>query len=129
VDLHSYLLSRQGELVQDAREEKPAFSLHMADAGTDNYDQDFALSMISSEQAALYEIEAAINRIKDGTYGICELTGKPIEPARLTAIPWTRFSTQAEQQLEREGEIQRTRLGPRETVPRTEPAQEAEEEG
>jgi DnaK suppressor protein len=69
VDLHSYLLNRKDNLVRDVKEQKPAFSLHMADAGTDNYDQDFALSIISSEQDALYEIEQAIKRIKDETYG------------------------------------------------------------
>lgn len=92
----------------------------MADAGTDTFDRDFALGMLSSEQDALYEIDEALNRIRDGTYGKCELTGKPIEPARLDAIPWTRFSAAAEKQLEREGALKRVRLGPRETVAKAE---------
>jgi len=92
----------------------------MADAGTDTFDRDFALGMLSSEQDALYEIDEALNRIRDGTYGKCELTGKPIEPQRLEAIPWTRFSAAAEKQLEREGAVKKTRLGPRETVAKTE---------
>ncbi len=132
VDWRNRLASRRGELVRDASEEQPAFSLHMADAGTDQFDRDFALSMASSEQSLLYEIEQAINRIRSRTYGICELTGKPIEAERLRAIPWARFSTEAEKQLERDGAVRRARLAPLEALPKgseTEPeAAEAEEE-
>jgi DnaK suppressor protein len=113
-----YLLGRQNDLIKDASEEQPAFSLHMADAGTDSFDRDLALSRVSSEQDAVYEIDEAMMRIRRGTYGICELTGKPIERARLEAIPWTRFSAAAEQQLERNGEVKRTRLAPREAIAR-----------
>jgi RNA polymerase-binding transcription factor DksA len=119
IQLRNYLLNRQGELVKDAAEERPAFSFHMADAGTDSFDRDFALSRVSSEQDALYEIEDALMRIRRGTYGICELTGKPIERERLEAIPWARFSAAAEKQLEKDGAIRRTHLGPREPVTRT----------
>lgn len=113
-----YLLRRQNELVKDASEEQPAFSLHMADAGTDSFDRDFALSRVSSEQDAVYEIDEAMMRIRRGTYGICELTGKPIEHERLEAIPWTRFSAAAEQQLEKNGEVRHARLAPREAIAR-----------
>ncbi len=116
--MRDYFLDRQSDLVKDANEEQPAFSLHMADAGTDSFDRDFALSRLSSEQDAVYEIDEAMMRIRRGTYGICELTGKPIEPKRLEAIPWTRFSAAAEKQLEREGEVRRARLGPREAIAR-----------
>lgn len=129
VRLHEVLLRRRSDQARTAKEEKPTFSLHMADAGTDNYDQDFALSMISSEQNALYEIEEAIKRIHDGTYGVCQSTGKPIEPERLNAIPWARFSAPAEQQLEREGAVARTQLGRREEVPKSEALPEETEEG
>ena len=125
------LAHRRGELVRDASEEQPNFSLHMADAGTDNYDRDFALSMASSEQSTLYEIEQAINRIRADTYGICEVTGKPIELDRLKALPWTRFSAEAEKQLESEGAVRRARLAPLEGVSKTSDAEasaESEEE-
>ena len=114
-----YLLRRRNDLVKDASEEQPAFSLHMADAGTDSFDRDFALSRISSEQDAVYEIDEAMMRIRRGTYGICELTGKPIERERLEAIPWTRFSAAAEKQLEKNGEVRRARLAPREAIDRS----------
>ena len=65
--------------LKDAAEEQPAFSLHMADAGTDSFDRDFALSRLSSEQDAVYEIDEALKRIERGTYGVCEVSGKPIE--------------------------------------------------
>src|SRR5437868_11690567 len=130
IELRDYLLSRKGNLAKDASEERPTYSMHMGDAGTDEFDRDFALSMMSSEQDALYEIDQALNRIQNGSYGICELTGKRIERERLEAIPWTRFSAEAEKQLEREGGVARARLGPREEVPKgsAEPGQEAEEE-
>ena len=117
-ELRETLLDRRTNSVRDALSEQPTFSTHMADAGTDTYDRDLALGMLSSEQDALYQIDEALDRIRAGTYGICELTGKPIEAARLEAVPWTRFSAAAEKQMEREGELKRTRLGARESVGR-----------
>lgn len=77
------------------------YGQHMADAGTDNFDRDFALSLVSNEQEALYEIEEAIKRIKNGTYGICELTGKPISKDRLLAVPFARFSVESQAEIEK----------------------------
>jgi RNA polymerase-binding transcription factor DksA len=116
--MRDILVNRKSDLVKDATEEQPAFSLHMADAGTDSFDRDFALSRISSEQDAVYEIDEALMRIRRGTYGICELTGKPIERHRLEAIPWTRFSAETEKLLEKEGQVRRARLAPREALAR-----------
>src|SRR5438046_6464097 len=62
VELRTHLLHRRAEQVKDAIEESPTFSSHMADAGTDTYDRDFALGMLSSEQDAIYEIDEAIDR-------------------------------------------------------------------
>lgn len=70
------------------------------DAGTDNFDRDFALSLLSTEQESLKEIEAAIERIYKGTYGICEVTGEPIDPDRLEAVPFTRFSLEGQREYE-----------------------------
>lgn len=77
------------------------YSQHMADAGTDTFDRDFALSMVSNEQEALHEIEAAIDRIFKGTYGICEMTGKQIRDERLMAVPFTRYSMKTQEQIEK----------------------------
>ena len=68
-------------LAKESAQEMAGYSLHMADSGTDNFDRDFALSLLSSDQDAIYEIEEALKRIERKTYGICELTGKPIPQA------------------------------------------------
>lgn len=78
-----------------------AYSQHMADAGTDTFDRDFALSLVSSEQDALFEIEDAIRRIRKGTYGICEITGKPIKKERLLAVPFAKYSVEGQVEYER----------------------------
>ena len=88
-----------------------SYGQHMADAGTDTFDRDFALSLVSSEQEALAEIEAAIKRIHDGTYGVCEITGKPIAKDRLLAVPFTRYSAEAQKEIERNRHRVRTQAG------------------
>ena len=99
LDLRERLLHQMNGLAKESAEEMPGYSLHMADSGTDNFDRDFALSLLSSDQDAIYEIEEALKRIEKNTYGICELTGKHIPKARLAAIPWTRFTVEAQAQL------------------------------
>jgi RNA polymerase-binding transcription factor DksA len=74
--------------------------MHIADAATDTFDRDLVLGLVSFEQDALYEIEAALKRIEAGTYGICGLTGRPIPWERLEANPWARFSVEAQEKLE-----------------------------
>src|SRR6266567_9069334 len=98
-------------LAKESAQEMAGFSLHMADSGTDNFDRDFALSLLSSDQDAVYEIEEALKRIERNTYGVCELTGKTIPRARLEAIPWTRFTVEAQAQLEKDGALRSRRLG------------------
>ena len=88
------------QLTAEACEETPSYSMHPADAATDSFDRDLVLALASFEQDGLYEIDAALRRIDDGTYGVCELTGRPIPWKRLEAIPWTRFSVEGERRLE-----------------------------
>jgi len=111
--LRDQILEKKEMLAKDANAsvESPLFGEHMADAATDSYDRDWALTMLSSEQNALYEIEEALDRLARGTYGICELTGNPIEPGRLRAIPWTRFCAAAQMELEAKGPFGRTQFG------------------
>lgn len=111
LELREQLMRQMNGLAKDSAQEMAGYSLHMADSGTDNFDRDFALSLLSSDQDAIYEIEEALKRIEKNTYGICELTGKPIPKSRLEAIPWTRFTVQAQAQLEREGALRQRRLG------------------
>ena len=89
--------------------EASAFGMHQADAGSDAYDRDFALSLLSQEQDALYEIDEALKRIEQGTYGICELCNKPILHARLEAIPLARFTVDCQSQLEKQRKMTRSR--------------------
>jgi RNA polymerase-binding transcription factor DksA len=116
LDLRERLVHQMDGLAKESAEEMASYSLHMADSGTDNFDRDFALSLLSSDQDALYEIEEAIKRVEKGTYGVCEFTGKSIPKARLEAIPWTRFTVEAQAQLEREGALRQRRLGALGTV-------------
>jgi RNA polymerase-binding transcription factor DksA len=116
LELRDQLLRQMNGLAKESAQEMAGYSLHMADSGTDNFDRDFALSLLSSDQDAMYEIEEALKRIEKNTYGICELTGKPIPKSRLEAIPWTRFTVQAQAQLEREGALRQRRLGALGTV-------------
>jgi RNA polymerase-binding transcription factor DksA len=88
-----------------------SYGQHMADAGTDTFDRDFALSMVANEQEALSEIDAAIKRIHDGSYGTCEVTQKPIAKDRLLAVPFTRYSAEAQKNLERNRHRSRTQAG------------------
>src|SRR5437879_10226111 len=89
--------------------EASAFGMHQADAGSDAYDRDFALSLLSQEQDALYEIDQALKRIEVGTYGICEMSGKQIPRARLEAIPFARFTVECQSQLEKQNKASRVR--------------------
>jgi RNA polymerase-binding transcription factor DksA len=111
LELREQLVKQMNGLAEESAQEMAGYSLHMADSGTDNFDRDFALSLLSSDQDAVYEIEEALKRIERKTYGICELTGKPIPKARLEAIPWTRFTVEAQAQLERDGALKSRRLG------------------
>ena len=128
LDLRERLLNQMSGLAKESAEEMASYSLHMADSGTDNFDRDFALSLLSSDQDAIYEIEEALKRIEKGTYGVCELTGKTIPKARLDAIPWTRFTVEAQAQLERDGALRSRKLGQLGTVDSSGGVEVAEEE-
>jgi RNA polymerase-binding transcription factor DksA len=99
IELHSEETLKRSS--KDDSGDLSSYGQHMADAGTDTFDRDFALSLVSSEQEALTEIEAAIKRVKEGTYGTCEITGKPIAKERLSAVPFTRYSAEAQKDIER----------------------------
>lgn len=90
--------------------EASAFGMHQADAGSDAYDRDFALSLLSQEQDALYEIEEALKRIELGTYGVCEMSGKPIAHPRLEALPFARYTVECQSQLEKQSKVSRARV-------------------
>ena len=84
----------------DASGDLSSMPIHMADLGTDNYEQEFALGLMDSERKLLNKIDDALRRIGDGTYGICLSTNKPIKKARLEAKPWARYSVEYARMLE-----------------------------
>jgi len=74
--------------------------IHMADLGTDNYEQEFSLGLMDSERKMMKEIDDAMERIQNGVYGICESTGKPISKDRLEAKPWARYCVEYARRIE-----------------------------
>jgi RNA polymerase-binding protein DksA len=77
--------------------------MHMADMGTDNYEQEFTLGLMEKDRNLLREINAALGKIQDGSYGICEGTGLPISKPRLEAQPWAKYSIEHARKLEQRG--------------------------
>ena len=110
-ELRERLLEEQTDQLKQAAEPLERHSLSLADSATDEFDHDLALSRLSAEQDALFEIEEALKRILSGTYGVCEETGKPIAKERLRAIPWTRFAQEVAARLENEGAVRGSHLG------------------
>jgi len=107
IELRDHILDQMHGVAQDSLRSKSdaagsAFGMHQADAGSDAYEKDFALSLLSQEQDALYEIDQAIKRIDQGTYGVCEMSGEQIPTARLEAIPYARFTAFCQERMEKE---------------------------
>jgi DnaK suppressor protein len=108
LELRDHFLDQMQSVAQNSlrsrseSNEASAVGQHQADAGSDAYEKDFALSLLSQEQDALYEIEEALKRIEVGTYGVCEMSSKAIPHTRLEAIPFARFTVECQQQLEKE---------------------------
>lgn len=113
LELRDHILDQMQCVAQDSLRARPegseasAFGLHQADAGSDAYDKDFALSLLSQEQDALYEVEEALKRVENGTYGVCEMSSKPIPRNRLEAIPFARFTVECQAQMEKENKGRR----------------------
>lgn len=77
--------------------------LHMADIGSDNYEQEFTLGLVESERKLLVEIDRALKRIQDKTYGVCIISGTVIPKARLEIKPWAKYSIEVVRQREKRG--------------------------
>jgi len=106
-ELRDHIVDQMQGVTKDSLRERgegggSAFGMHQADAGSDAYEKDFALSLLSQEQDALHEIEEAIKRIEAHVYGVCEMSGQPIPVARLEAIPFARFTVECQTRFEQE---------------------------
>ncbi|HEY2574324.1 MAG TPA: TraR/DksA C4-type zinc finger protein, partial [Verrucomicrobiaceae bacterium] len=121
LDLRTHLLDAMEGVAKESIRTRPeggeasVGGMHMGDAGSDAYDRDFALSLLSKEQDALNEIQDALKRIEQRSYGYCEMTGKRIHEERLEALPFTRFTREAQEQIERN----QFAGGPRRVAPRS----------
>ncbi len=108
LDLQDQLMDAMYGVQQEALRNGPSGNeasgsgMHQGDAGSDAYDRDFALNLLSKEQDALQEIQAALERIVAGVYGICGISGKKIPQARLEAIPFARLTVECQSQWEQE---------------------------
>lgn len=114
--LRDHLLDERAVELAEAAHPIEPHSMDQADSATDEFNRALAVSLLSGEQDALYEVDAAMRRITAGTYGICEKTGKRIPMQRLRAVPWTRFTKEAEEAFEREGAAHRIGLAKAESI-------------
>jgi len=105
--------SMEDETLKRDRTDLSNLPMHMGDMGTDTYEMDHALSLVDGERKILEEIDQALDRIENKTYGICLGSGKPISKARLQAIPWTKYSIEYATQMEK-GMAQTGRVRPQE---------------
>ncbi len=100
-DLVGDMNSMEREALRESSSDLSSLPVHMADQGTDAYEQEFTLNLVEKDRVLLREINVALLKIQNGTYGICEGTGQPISPARLEAQPWARHSIEHARAMEK----------------------------
>lgn len=101
------------DLTQKAREVNPdPVQDSPAEVGTSNYHRDELLGTVTYDTELLTEINEAISRMENGTYGVCLLTGEQIPEARLEAVPWTKYTTKAQAEMEARGQTSEIAIGP-----------------
>ena len=86
---------------KDAAGDISGYTYHMADIATDTYDREFSLGLASNERKLIYEIDDAVKKIEDGTYGICEGCKNLITKTRLKAIPYARLCLKCQEKTEK----------------------------
>lgn len=100
------VMSMEDETLRRERNELSNMPVRMADGGTDNYEIEHTMGLMDSERKLISEIDEALRRIEEGTYGICQGSGKPIPKARLEAIPWAKYCVEHARVLEK-GQVKR----------------------
>lgn len=90
---------------RDSSGDLSGYVYHMADVGTDNFDREFSLDLVSNEREILYEIDEALKRIKEGGFGKCERCGNEINAGRLEAVPYARLCLHCKEQEETKTKI------------------------
>ena len=91
IEILSTVMSMEDETLRKLRTDLSNMPIHLADLGSENFEIENAIDLMDSEKRILTEIEDALDRIEDGTYGICQNDDVPIPKARLEAIPWARY--------------------------------------
>lgn len=86
---------------RDAAGDISGYAFHMADLATDAYDREFSLDLASNERKLLYEIDEALKKIEEGSFGICEQCKSHIAKTRLKAIPYTRLCLKCQEEKEK----------------------------
>ena len=86
---------------KDAAGDISSYTYHMADVATDTYDREFSLGLASNGREALYELDDAVKKIEDGTFGICEDCKGLIAKKRLKAVPYARFCVKCQEKKEK----------------------------
>lgn len=97
----SHSLKGTTDEVKAAPDEITAYSQHQADQGTDDFDRTISLEVTTRELGILKQIERALEKITDNTYGICDITGEDIPIARLEAVPYATMTVKAQEKLEK----------------------------
>jgi DnaK suppressor protein len=86
---------------KDASGDISGYTFHMADVATDNYDREFSLGLASNDRQSLYELDDALKRIEEGTFGVCEECNTVLTKARLKALPYARLCLNCQQKREK----------------------------
>jgi RNA polymerase-binding transcription factor DksA len=110
LNLQDRLIEQHGELRHAVTEPLETHSLSEADSATDEFDHNLALTQLAGRQDALNEVSAALGRMQNGSYGVCEATGQTIPEERLKVVPWTRFIREVEARLEQENVVRWVRM-------------------
>ncbi len=104
LQLRDHIIDEERRLEQESQGNQPdPLTDEGAESASSTFTREMALGRVSGYQELLDEVNGALARIENDSYGICEVTGKEIALERLKAVPWTRFTREAEEQLEQEG--------------------------
>jgi len=103
IELRGQLTNSLKGSTADVKEQDEAigYSQHQADQGTDDFDRSISLELTSKEFGVLKQIDRALEKIEEGTYGVCDISGLEIPRARLDAIPYATMTVKAQEQLEK----------------------------
>ncbi|RJP29818.1 MAG: hypothetical protein C4533_02180 [Candidatus Omnitrophota bacterium] len=86
---------------KDASGDISGYTYHMADVATDNYDREFSLGLASNERHVLYELDDALKRMEEGTFGVCQSCKTTISKTRLKAVPYAKLCVKCQEKEER----------------------------